>query len=100
MNNDDHIPEGWAVPDDMSEWLRKSVNRKPFEPEDDLKEAIEDLARDIATLEPNPVDWEGWVSYMIEQLEGEAQRRVRIDDFEKMLRTLAGELVDRVENRK
>jgi len=64
------IPEGWAVPDDMSEWLRKSVNRKPYAPEDDPQEAIDDIARDIAILEPNPVDWGVWVTYMLEQLEG------------------------------
>ena len=31
---------------------------------------------------------------MLEQLEGEANRRVRIGDFEKMLRTLAKELTE------
>ena len=48
MNNDDHVPEGWTVPDDMSEWFKKSVNRKPYAPEDDLQEALDDIARDIA----------------------------------------------------
>ena len=37
---------------------------------------------------------------MLEQLEGEAQRRVRIGDFEKMLRALANELIDRVDSGK
>lgn len=54
----------------------------------------------IAIIEPNPVDWGGWVAYMLEELEGEAQRRVKIGDFEKMLRTLADELVDRVDSGK
>ena len=94
MNKDDHIPEGWAVPDDMSEWLRKSVNQKPYSPENDLQEAIDEMARDIAILEPNPIDWGGWVSYMLEQLEGEAQKRIRIGDFENILRTLAKELTE------
>ena len=31
---------------------------------------------------------------MLEQLEGEAQKRIRIGDFEKMLRTLAKELTE------
>ena len=100
MNNGDHVPEGWAVPDDMSEWLKKSVNRKPYAPEDDLQDAIDDIAQDIAILEPDPVDWGGWVSYMLGQLEGEAKKRVRIGDFEKMLRTLANEFVDRVDSGK
>ena len=84
----------------MSEWLRKSENKKSYAPEDDLQEAIEDLARDITILEPDPVDWGSWIKYMLEQLEGEVERRVRIGDFEKMLRTLADELVDRVDRGK
>jgi hypothetical protein len=35
-----------------------------------------DLARDIALIEPIPVDWGGWVSYLLEQLEAEAQSRL------------------------
>jgi hypothetical protein len=34
---------------------------------------------------------------MLEQMEGEAQRRLKIGDFEKMLRTLAKELTERAE---
>ena len=45
-----------------------------------------------------PVNWRGWVSYALEQLGGEAERK--ISDFEKMLRTLADELVDRVDSGK
>ena len=56
MNVNYETPEGWAVPDDMSEWLRKSVNRKPYAPENDLQESIDDMARDIDLIEPNPVD--------------------------------------------
>ena len=52
----------------MSEWLRKSVNRKQYAPEDDLQEAIDDIARDIAILEPDPIDWGGWMIYLLEQL--------------------------------
>ena len=58
------------------------------------------MSRDIAILEPNQVDWGWWVAYMMEQLEGEAQKRIRIDDFAKMLRTLADELIDRVDSGK
>ena len=73
------------------------LNNKPTSPEHDLQDALDEMARDIALIEPNPVDWGGWVTYMLEQLEGEAQRRVRIGDFEKMLRTLAKELTERAE---
>ena len=86
--------------DNLAERISELVNKKSYGPEDDLKEVIDDLVRDIAIHEPNPIDWRGWVSYMLEQLEGEAQKRVRIGDFEKMLRTLADELVDRVDSGK
>jgi hypothetical protein len=35
----------------------------------------EEIARDISILEPNPLDWEGWVTYILEQLEVEARER-------------------------
>jgi len=44
------------------------------------------MARDIALIELNPSDWGWWVSYLMEQLEGEAQRRGRGKDFERMVR--------------
>ena len=46
------------------------------------------MARDIALIEPNPVDWEWWVIYLLEQMEGEAERRFRRDEFGKMLNEL------------
>ena len=33
------------------------MNKKPYGPEYDFKEAIVDFARDIALIKPNPVDW-------------------------------------------
>ena len=82
------------MPPELAKKLSEYMNKKPHAPENDLQEAIDDMAHDIAILEPNPIDWGGWVSYMLEQLEGEAKRRIRIGDFEKMLRTLAKELTE------
>ena len=48
-------------------------------------------------IEPNPVDWGGWVTFMLEQMEGEAQRRLEQDEFENLLRTLVKDLQERAE---
>jgi hypothetical protein len=60
MDNHD-IPEGWSMPDDMARRISELVNKKPYAPEDDLQDALDEMARDIALIEPNPVDWGGWV---------------------------------------
>lgn len=46
------------------------------------------MARDIALIEPNPVDWGDCVSYLQKQLEEEAQRRGKQADFDEMLKSL------------
>ena len=46
------------------------------------------MARDIALIEPNPVDWGGWVDYLLDQLEAEVTRRGKRADFEEMLKNL------------
>ena len=38
------------MPDDLAKRISELVNKKPYGPEDDLKEAIDDLARDIALI--------------------------------------------------
>lgn len=49
-------PENWSMPDDLAERISEIVNKKLYAPEEDQKEAIDDLARDVALIEPNPVD--------------------------------------------
>ena len=46
------------------------------------------MTRDIALIEPDPEDWGGWVVYLLEQMEGEAERRGKGGDFEKLLESL------------
>lgn len=41
---------------------------------------VDELARDIAIIEPDPVDWGWWVEYLLEQMEEEAQRRRKRGD--------------------
>ena len=57
INNNSDPPKGWSMSDDLAKRISKLVNKKLDGPEDDLKEALNDLARDIALIEPNPIDW-------------------------------------------
>lgn len=54
------------MPDDLTKKISNVLNNKPISPEDDLAFAIDEMARDIAMIEPNSVDWEGWVSYLLQ----------------------------------
>ena len=62
MNNNDGVPEGWSMPDDLAKKISEVLNNKPLSPEDELQDALEDMARDIALIEPDPVDWGWWVA--------------------------------------
>lgn len=42
MAYDAEIPDGWAMPDDMAKRISELVNKKPYGPEDELEEAIDD----------------------------------------------------------
>ena len=74
MYNNSDLPEGWAMPDSMAKRVSEVVSKKPGTPEDKLQKALDDMVRDIALTEPNPVDWGGWVTYLLEQMEEEARR--------------------------
>jgi len=54
------------------------------------------MARDNALIEPDPYDWEGWVSYLFKQLEVEAQRRGKGAFYKEMLRSLKQDLGNRI----
>ena len=86
-----------ALPDDLAKKISEGLNKKPIAPEDELADALDEMARDIALIEPNPVDWGGWVPYLLEHMEAEAQRRVKQGEFENMLTTLAKDLQERAE---
>jgi hypothetical protein len=45
----------------MARRISELVNKKPYAPEDDLQDALDEMARDIALIEPNPADWEDGV---------------------------------------
>ncbi len=54
------------------------------------------MARDIALIEPNPQDWGGWVSYLLEQMEAEAVRRGKGTDFGSILQNMQTNLQDMI----
>ena len=73
------------MPDDMARKVNERLSRKTLRPEDELSDALEEMTRDIALIEPDPRDWGGWVMYLLEQLEPEAKRRAKRDDFKLMI---------------
>jgi hypothetical protein len=96
MNNNPDVPDGWAMPDDLAKQIKDALNRKSIIPEQELQDALDEMARDIALIEPDPQDWAGWVIYFIDQLEGESKRRRWGFDFNSLLEALVNELQDRM----
>jgi hypothetical protein len=45
MVNNADLPEGWAMPDELAKRIYELVIKKQIRPEDDPKEAINDLVR-------------------------------------------------------
>lgn len=86
------------MPDHMTKRIRESLNRKPVTPEDELQIAIDEMARDIALIEPDPTDWAWWVGYLLEQMELQAEKRGMHADFEEMLESLYDNLIKRMIN--
>ena len=73
--SENDLPPGWAMPDDHAKKISEVLNHKPITPEDKLSDAQEDMARDIAIIEPNPEDWGWWIMLLLEKMEQEAERR-------------------------
>jgi hypothetical protein len=61
MDNDSNIPDGWAMPDDLAKRINEGLSKKTLRPENELADALEEMARDIALIEPEPEpeDWGG-----------------------------------------
>jgi hypothetical protein len=52
MDNDSKFPDGWAMPDDLAKKVNETLNKKRITPEDELADALEEMARDIALIDP------------------------------------------------
>lgn len=96
MSKNPEIPETWGIPDDQSNKVREAPSKKSIRPEDGVQKALVEIARDIAIIEPDPVDWGWWVIYLLEQMEAEAERRGKSGDYGEMLRSLKQELDNRI----
>ena len=53
------------MPDDLARRKSEVLNNKPISPEDELADALEEMARDIALIEPNPEDWDAYCGLAI-----------------------------------
>ena len=47
------------MPDHMARKVKESINRKRITPEDELQKALDEMARAIALMEPDPQDLAG-----------------------------------------
>jgi methionine synthase II (cobalamin-independent) len=84
------------MPEHMVNRVSESVNKKSESPEEKLQKELGKLAQDIAIIEPEPKDWGWWVSYFLEQLEGEAERRGMSDIYKETLISLKQDLGNRI----
>ena len=92
MNKNPTIPDTWGIPDDQANKVIEALSKNSIRPEDRLQQAIEESARDIAIIEPDPEDW-GWcVNNLLEQMGKEAERHGKGKDFERMVRLLGKHL--------
>jgi hypothetical protein len=80
------------MPEDLAKQVREELDKRSITPQDKLQEAMDELARDIAILEADTRDWEGWVMYLIEQLEHQAGKRRKRDEFKALLNSLGRHL--------
>ena len=91
-------PPTWGMPDDLANRMGEVMNQKPqSSPLVDLMEALTQTASEIADLEPEPNDWAGWITYLLEALQVEAEKDSKPAAFETMLPTLRDALKTRIE---
>jgi len=100
MNNNSDPPEGWGIPNDQATKVREALNRKYIRPEDAVQNALDEIARDIAIIEPDPIDWGWWVSYLLEQMEMQTAKHQQINQYEYTLKVLSEKLQNRVKDGK
>ena len=49
------LPNGWAMSDEMAKKVSEALNKKSITPEDEPQDVLDDMARDIASIGPDPV---------------------------------------------
>lgn len=45
------VESGWTIPDGLAMKVSEVLNKFPITPEDELQDALDDMARDIALIE-------------------------------------------------
>ena len=65
MSDNDPILLGRAMPDEMAKKVSEALNRKSITPENELADALDEMARDIALIESNYGDWAGCEMVMV-----------------------------------
>ena len=78
-------PSTWGLPDDLADRIGETLNKKSLKPEDAVQQALEEIARDITIIEPDPEDWGWWITYLLDRLEAEAERKNKTGDYDSML---------------
>ena len=56
MSKNPIIPDTWGIPDEQANKVREALSKKSIKPEDAVQKALEEMARDITIIEPDPVD--------------------------------------------
>jgi hypothetical protein len=79
----------------MEDSVQKTLDEKPYSPLEDLMEALRDMSNAIADVEPEPSDWAGWITYLLEVLQAEAQRDRKDAAYESVLQELRESLENR-----
>lgn len=66
---------------------------------DELRELIDDTARDLGGLVSDPRDWSTWIIYLLEGLEAEAFRRGLDPDHPEAVETMFERVKDAIDDR-
>ena len=65
--------------------------------EDDLREILDNTAKEMAELSSNPRTWQSWMVYLLERLEAQAMpNSAYMESFKEMLASLQDELRNRL----
>jgi hypothetical protein len=65
--------------------------------EDDLRDILENAAREISTMYPNPRTWQTWMVFLLERLEAQAiNNPAYTESFKEMIISLQDELRNRL----
>jgi hypothetical protein len=96
MSKNPVIPDTWGIPDDQANKVREALSKISIKPEDAVQKALEEIARDIAIIEPDPQDWGWWIGYLLEQMELHAEKHQQIKQYEYTLEVLTEKLQNRI----